>query len=51
MPLTEAGMKVLKAMRGQYGDKKGTSVFYASKNAGNPGSQKWALRRIFVDSV
>lgn len=41
MPLSESGMKVLKAMRSQYGGKKGTSVFYASKNAGNPGSDKW----------
>ena len=34
MPLTPKGQKIMKAMQGQYGQKKGESVFYASKNAG-----------------
>jgi hypothetical protein len=34
MPLTGKGEKIMKAMKGQYGSKKGESVFYASKNKG-----------------
>ena len=34
MPLTKKGGKILRAMRKQYGKKKGTSVFYASANSG-----------------
>lgn len=34
MPLTSKGREILSAMRKQYGKKKGTSVFYASANAG-----------------
>jgi hypothetical protein len=34
MPLTDKGDKIMGAMKEQYGDKKGTSVFYASKNKG-----------------
>ena len=34
MPLTEKGEKILSAMKSQYGEKRGTEVFYASKNAG-----------------
>lgn len=34
MPLTTKGNKIMSAMKSQYGDKKGTSVFYASRNAG-----------------
>ena len=34
MPLTKKGSKILSAMKGQYGAKKGTSVFYASINKG-----------------
>jgi hypothetical protein len=34
MPLTDKGQKIMKAMKGQYGEKKGESVFYASRNAG-----------------
>jgi hypothetical protein len=34
MPLTEKGEEILKNMRSEYGEKKGESVFYASKNAG-----------------
>lgn len=34
MPLTKKGKTILGAMRHEYGDKKGTSVFYASANAG-----------------
>ena len=34
MPLTEKGKKIKKAMRKQYGKKKGEQVFYASQNKG-----------------
>ena len=34
MPLTKKGYKILGVMRKKYGGKKGTSVFYASKNKG-----------------
>lgn len=34
MPLTDKGQKIMKAMKAQYGAKKGEQVFYASKNAG-----------------
>ena len=34
MPLTKKGKKILRAMKKQYGSKKGESVFYASINKG-----------------
>lgn len=34
MPLTPKGEKILASMKKEYGAKKGTSVFYASVNAG-----------------
>src|SRR5262252_11179185 len=34
MPLTAKGNKILANMRKEYGSKKGTSVFYASRNKG-----------------
>lgn len=34
MPLTKKGKKIMKAMKKQYGSKKGKSVFYASKHKG-----------------
>ena len=34
MPLTPKGTKIKAAMVQEYGAKKGTSVFYASRNAG-----------------
>jgi hypothetical protein len=34
MPLTEKGTKIMGAMKKNYGDKKGESVFYASRNKG-----------------
>lgn len=34
MPFTPKGTKIMGAMKDTYGDKKGESVFYASKNAG-----------------
>jgi len=34
MPLTKKGAVVKEAMEKEYGEKRGTSVFYASKNAG-----------------
>jgi hypothetical protein len=44
MPLTEAGEKVIKNMRKQYGDR-AEDVFYASVNANKPGSDKWHKKR------
>lgn len=35
MPLTSKGKKIMSSMKKEYGDKKGESVFYASKNKGN----------------
>lgn len=34
MPLTAKGKTILTAMEGQYGAKRGESVFYASRNKG-----------------
>lgn len=34
MPLTAKGKTILTAMKKQYGDKEGESVFYASMNSG-----------------
>jgi hypothetical protein len=34
MPLTEKGKKIKKNMQKTYGKKKGTEVFFRSKNAG-----------------
>lgn len=34
MPLTKKGTKILKAMKKEYGAKKGKNVFYASANKG-----------------
>ena len=34
MPLTKKGKKIKRAMRKQYGKKKGDRVFYASQNKG-----------------
>jgi hypothetical protein len=34
MPLTKKGRKIKAAMTQEYGEKKGTSVFYASRNKG-----------------
>lgn len=34
MPLSDRGKKILKAMKKQYGDKKGKAVFYAMENSG-----------------
>lgn len=34
MPLTKKGSKIMKNMKAEYGEKKGTSVFYASANKG-----------------
>lgn len=34
MPLSAKGERVLAQMKRHYGDKKGTSVFYASVNSG-----------------
>jgi hypothetical protein len=34
MPLTEKGVKIMRAMKKRYGAKKGKSVFYASANKG-----------------
>ena len=34
MPLTKKGSEILSNMQKEYGDKKGESVFYASRNKG-----------------
>ena len=34
MPLTKKGAKIKKAMKKEYGSKKGDQVFYASRNKG-----------------
>lgn len=34
MPMTKKGEEIMKSMRQEYGDKKGESVFYASRNKG-----------------
>ena len=34
MPLNEKGKKIMKSMKKQYGEKRGKTVFYASKNKG-----------------
>jgi hypothetical protein len=34
MPFTKKGKKIMSAMKSEYGDKKGESVFYASRNKG-----------------
>lgn len=34
MPLTKKGSKIMHAMKKEYGDEKGESVFYASRNKG-----------------
>lgn len=34
MPLTKKGAQIKSAMTKEYGEKKGASIFYASKNAG-----------------
>lgn len=34
MPLTKKGSKIMRAMKKEYGSKKGEKVFYATKNAG-----------------
>lgn len=46
MPLTKKGTKILSAMRKEYGDKKGKSVFYASINKGKvKGAEKGGGRK------
>jgi hypothetical protein len=34
MPLNKKGKKIMSAMKSEYGDKKGKSIFYASRNKG-----------------
>ena len=34
MPLTKKGKKIMRAMKKEYGAKKGKKVFYASENKG-----------------
>ena len=34
MPLTKKGQKIMRAMKNEYGPKRGEQVFYASKNKG-----------------
>lgn len=37
MPLTPHGNRMMSRLAGEYGEKKGEQVFYASRNAGKPG--------------
>jgi hypothetical protein len=34
MPFTKKGSKIMKAMKKEYGKKRGENIFYASKNKG-----------------
>lgn len=34
MPINKKGKKIMKAMKKEYGEEKGETVFYASKNKG-----------------
>lgn len=46
MPLTAKGKTVLTAMKSEYGEKEGKSVFYASINKGKvKGAEKTAPQR------
>lgn len=46
MPLTKKGKKIMSAMKKEYGNKKGESIFYASKNKGKiTGVEKAAMGR------
>ena len=45
MPLSESGKKVMANMKDEYGEDEGERAFYASKNAGKPGSEKWEGKR------
>jgi hypothetical protein len=52
MPLTEKGKKILEALKKEYGDKKGESVFYAMINAGKlKGAEVIGGRRRSVPSL
>lgn len=41
MPLTATGEEVLRNLKKRYGPERGRSIFYASINAGKPGTEKW----------
>lgn len=46
MPLTKKGKKIMRAMKGEYGKKKGEQVFYASRNKGRiSGVEKLARKK------
>lgn len=45
MPLTAKGLKIRRAMRKQYGKKKGDSVFYASERKGRIRGVAFGKRR------
>lgn len=46
MPLTDKGRKIRSAMVKEYGEKKGESVFYASRNKGTiSGVEKRAKKK------
>lgn len=51
MPLTKSGEDVLSDLKGEYGDKKGTSVLYAMINKGKKGSQKWHAKGGFTKGI
>ena len=52
MPLTKKGKKIIKAMKKEYGTKKGEAVFYASKNKGKiKGVEKAAMGRAMFKTL
>lgn len=46
MPLNKKGSKIMKAMKKEYGTKKGEQVFYATKNKGKiKGTEKKSKKK------
>jgi len=52
MPLTDKGKKIMKAMKKEYGPKRGEAVFYASRNKGKiKGVEKAAMGRAMFKEI
>ena len=51
MPLSKKGRKIMKAMRKQYGTKRGEQVFYASKNKGTIEDVEENKKMSYLDKV
>lgn len=52
MPITEKGKEIMRNMKKEYGDKKGESVFYASKNKGTiKGVEKSAAHKALTKKM